>query len=94
MAHRRATYRIRLKPAAERSFRRLSRDAQVRVARRIDALATDPFPQDAVKLAGKGSFHRVRAGDYRIVYTVARGELIVLVVAIGHRKEVYRRPRR
>ena len=94
MAQRRAAYRVRLKPAAERSFRKLPRDAQGRVARRIDALATDPFPQDAVKLAGEGAFHRVRTGDYRIVYTVERGELIVLVVAIGHRREVYRRRKR
>ena len=56
----------------------------------IDALAADPRPHGAEKLAGRDDF-RIRVGDYRIVYAVDDTERLVLVARIAHRREVYRR---
>ena len=61
-----------------------------RIARRIAALADDPRPRGCEKLAAQGERYRVRQGRYRIVYSVDDGTLLVDVVKVGHRKEVYR----
>ncbi len=60
-----------------------------RLGARIDALADDPRPPSATKLVGS-EYWRVRVGDYRVVYDIHDDELIVLVVRIAHRREVYR----
>ena len=57
----------------------------------IDALANDARPAGCLKLAGSPDLYRVRVGDYRIVYQVKDTELVVLVLSIGHRREIYRR---
>ena len=61
-----------------------------RIVRRIAALADDPRPVGAEKLSGDDKY-RVRQGDYRILYEIVDAELIVTVVRIGNRREVYRR---
>ncbi|HSB05115.1 MAG TPA: type II toxin-antitoxin system RelE/ParE family toxin [Thermodesulfobacteriota bacterium] len=54
-------------------------------------LLLHPFPPDLKRLQSKERFYRIRVGDYRIIYQVDKRILLVLVVSIGHRKEVYRR---
>lgn len=83
-------YRIHFTPAARREFRKLPRDAQSRIAPVIDGLAIAPRPQGAIKLEGEADAYRLRVGDYRIIYQIADAVLTVLVVRIGHRREVYR----
>jgi mRNA interferase RelE/StbE len=56
----------------------------------IELLSTDPRPPAATQLVGGGGEWRVRTGDYRIVYEIDDGVLLVLVVAVGHRRDVYR----
>lgn len=84
-------YEVRLKPSAERALRKLPRESQRRVASRLDGLDGDPRPAGCEKLAGDDRLYRVRVGDYRIVYQISNDVLVVLVVAIGHRSDVYRR---
>jgi mRNA interferase RelE/StbE len=84
-------YRVELTPAAQRSLRRLDRQAQRRVQAAIDLLADEPRPRKAKALQGRRGYLRVRTGDYRIVYTVRDEVLLVLVIALGHRREVYDR---
>ena len=67
---------------------------QVRLRRRIDSLAENPRPQGIKKLAGEEDLYRLRVGDYRIIYQIQEKRLIVLVVGVGHRTEVYRGLRR
>ena len=86
-----ASYRIELARRAERQLRAFPREVQARIGRSIDALSRQPIPPTAKKLSGHHDLYRVRAGDYRIVYTVQHEALIVLVVAIGHRREIYDR---
>jgi mRNA interferase RelE/StbE len=89
-----ARYRVELTPAAARQFRKLSPEVRRRLKVKIDALAVEPRPAGVEKLAGEDGFYRVRAGDYRIVYSVDDGVLLVLLVTIGHRADVYKALRR
>ena len=84
-------YRIQFQRDAERELTSLPARDRVRVAARIEALADDPRPHGAKKLSGVDDLYRIRVGDYRVVYQVQRRVLLVLVVRIGHRREVYRR---
>ena len=86
-------YRIEITAAAYRVLKKLSVDVAQRIARAIDALARDPRPPGVKKLEGDEELYRVRVGDYRIVYQIQKRLLVVLVVTIGCRREVYRRRR-
>jgi mRNA interferase RelE/StbE len=83
-------YAIQFKPAALRQLEKLPRPVQKRIGAKIEALRDDPFPAGSKKLSGLPDTWRVRVGDYRIVYQVQRGILLILVLAVGHRREVYR----
>lgn len=84
-------YEVVLKPSAAKVLRKLPKPIQKRIGKRIDELAGNPRPPDAKALAGAEGFLRVRAGEYRIVYTVKDRELIVLVIRVGHRREIFRK---
>lgn len=84
-------YRVELTRAAERDLRGLSRDVLRRVDRKIQALANDPRPHGAKKLEGSANTYRVRVGDYRILYEIEDAAILVLVVRVGHRREIYAR---
>lgn len=83
-------YKIIIKPSAKRELKKLARPVQLKISRVIDALAADPRPLKAQKLQGLKDLYRIRAGDYRIIYQVQARRLLVLVVRIGHRRDVYR----
>jgi len=87
-------YRIEFASKAERDFKALEKPIQSRLARRIDLLAENPFPKGIRKLTGEEDIYRLRVGDYRIIYQVQGKRLLVLVVGIGHRGDVYRGLRR
>ena len=84
-------YTITFARAAERQFRSLPANVQVRLRPRIDALSNDPRPPGAERLSGAEDLYRIRIGDYRVIYTIDEEALIVLVVRLGHRRDVYRR---
>ena len=83
-------YLVELRPAAARTLRDLHPAARRRVAARIDALSQVPRPAGVKLLAGAERFCRVRVGDYRIIYQIFDKTPRILVVRIGHRREVYR----
>jgi mRNA interferase RelE/StbE len=83
-------YRIEFAPAADRQFRKLPRDIQARLKVRIDALMGNPRPRGVEKLQGEDDHYRIRIGDYRVIYQVLDKVLLILVVKIGHRREIYR----
>ncbi len=83
-------YRIELRPAAVRALRKLDPPVRRRLQGAIAALAQNPRPPAARALKGRPGL-RVRVGDYRIIYTVADDVLLVVVIALGHRREVYDR---
>jgi len=61
-----------------------------RIKRKIDALAEN-LPEPAItKMKGNNNFHKIRVGDYRIIYEINNDTLVILVVKIGHRKDIYK----
>jgi len=84
------TYRIELRPAAARALRKLDPVVRPRIQGAIGLLADDPRPPASRPLRGRPGY-RVRVGDYRIIYTVADDVLLIAVVTLGHRREVYDR---
>ena len=85
-----ASYKIEFSRSAERDLRRLDRKVLHRVLAAIDGLADNPRPPGVKKLAGSEHTYRVRVGDYRVIYGLEDRALVVLVVRIRHRGEVYR----
>ncbi|MCC7409243.1 MAG: type II toxin-antitoxin system RelE/ParE family toxin [Phycisphaeraceae bacterium] len=83
-------YQVHVLPSAGKVIERLPRDVRNRVAGVIDGLAENPRPAGCKKLAGQDDLWRARAGDWRIIYSIEDRKLIVLVVKVGHRKDVYR----
>lgn len=81
-------YSIQYSPHADRDFERLPSQVKGRVQAKIESLADNPRPHGCTKLKG-AEMYRVRVGDYRIIYEVKDNILLVLVVKIGHRREVY-----
>jgi len=85
-------YRIGFTPRAEKEFNDLPRHVQKRVVRWFDLLAENPRREGTKKLEGTTELRRVHASkDYVIIYTIQEKEILVLVVRVGHRREVYRR---
>lgn len=85
------TYRVTLTPLAARQLRQLDPPVRRRIQAAIELLADNPRPPTATRLVGGSDEWRVRTGDYRIVYELLDNILLVLVLAVGHRREVYRR---
>jgi mRNA interferase RelE/StbE len=83
-------YRIELRPAAARALRKLDPPIGRRVQGAIALLAQDPRPPASRALKGRPAL-RVRVGDYRVVYTVRDDLLLVVVITLGHRRDVYER---
>ncbi len=83
-------YRVVIPNSVWKTLASIEGPVMSRILARIDALAANPRPRGTVKLAGPGGAFRVRVGSWRIVYDVFDAELVVLVVKIGHRREIYR----
>ena len=85
-----ASYRIEVSATAERQIRKLPRADQVRVVRSIRALGADPRPAGCRRLSGHDDVFRVRIGRYRVLYSIEDRRLIIIVLKVGDRKDVYR----
>jgi mRNA interferase RelE/StbE len=84
------TYRVELRPAAVKALRSIPKPHTNRLRGAIALLAINPRPPGAKKLRTRDAY-RVRVGDYRIIYTVEDNVLLIVVVALGHRQEIYGR---
>ncbi|MDT4328331.1 type II toxin-antitoxin system RelE family toxin [Methylomonas sp. MS20] len=84
------TYSVVFKPSAEKAFSKLPKDVQRRLYAAALELSENPRPPGFKKLHGVDDLYRVRIGDYRLVYTVEDRHLKILVVAVGHRRDIYR----
>ena len=82
-------YRIEIKRSATKELRRIAAKDQRRIIDRIRSLSADPRPADTKKLSGEEKY-RIRQGDYRILYQIYDETITVVVVRIGHRRDVYR----
>jgi mRNA interferase RelE/StbE len=88
------TYEVRLLGAAERDLKALAKELnksrRAALVEALGAMRADPFAGDVTQLVGSGGLYRRRVGDYRIVFAVRESVLLVIVVLVGDRKELYR----
>ena len=84
-----ANYKILIKPSAVKEINKVPKKELLKITDRINALATNPRPTGCEKLTAKNAY-RIRQGNYRIIYIVEDDKLIIIVIKVGHRREVYR----
>jgi mRNA interferase RelE/StbE len=82
-------YTVLLKPSARKALLKLPRQLRTRVIAAAEALGDMPRSPGVVKMAGDENLWRIRVGDYHIIYEIHDGRLVVLVVRVGHRRDVY-----
>jgi mRNA interferase RelE/StbE len=86
-----AGYRAFIKPSAAKEIEAVGQKKnRQRIVAAIRSLVRDPRPTGCEKLSGEADRYRIRVGRYRIIYSIGDAELVVAVVRVGHRKEVYR----
>jgi mRNA interferase RelE/StbE len=85
-----ASFEVVWKRSAEKELRQMPRALIRRIVDAVIALKDDPFPPGVRKLQGAERTYRIRVGDYRVVYTVDGGRLVIEVIRVRHRREVYR----
>jgi mRNA interferase RelE/StbE len=83
-------YEVKFTSGARKMFRKLSQQLQDRIQTKIDDLAIEPRPNGVKKLKGEENSYRIRVGDYRVIYDIFDDVLLVSVVEVGHRSEVYK----
>jgi len=83
-------YSVEFRPGAVKSLKRITKQDLVKIKNKIDGISRDLPNPNTTKLKGNNPFHRVRSGSYRIIYQVDNNQLIILVVKIGHRKDIYK----
>lgn len=84
-----AAYELLIRPSVKKDVKKIPADDLKKILDRIEALREDPRPPGSVKLSGM-EYYRIRQGDYRIVYEIQDGRLIVIVIKVGHRRDLYR----
>jgi mRNA interferase RelE/StbE len=82
-------YTVIVKKSAQKELDSLPKKLQLRIRGVIDLLAINPFPPNSKKLQGRDGY-RIKTGDYRILYNVDGDQLLVLVLRVGHRRDIYR----
>jgi len=85
------TYRVELAPSAARQLKKFTPDVRRRIQGVLELLAEDPRPPAAKQLVGGAGEWRVRTGDYRVIYEIHDRQVVVLVLRMGHRREIYDR---
>ena len=85
-----ASYRIEVSATAERQIRRLERADQIRVLRAIRALGSVPRPRGCRKLRGWEDVFRIRVGGFRVLYSVEAARVLVIILKVGRRRDIYR----
>jgi mRNA interferase RelE/StbE len=85
-----ASYRIEWKRSASKELQSLPHEAIHRILNVVERLTDNPLPHGAIKLTGSEQTYRIRVGDYRIVYSFYEAILVVEIVRVAHRRDVYR----
>ena len=84
-----ASYRVEITASAEKALARLPKTDRLRVARAILALAAAPRPRGCRRLTGQEDVYRIRVGVYRVIHSIEDRRIVVVVLKIGHRKDIY-----
>lgn len=82
-------YRIVIKKSAAKEIEKIQKQDRIRIIEKIRSLSSDPHPSGSKKLSGKEKY-RIRQGNYRILYQVIDDALVINVVKVGHRRDIYK----
>ena len=85
-----ASYEIEITLTAEKQLKKLQRAEQGRVVAAVLRLADEPRPRGSRKLTGYDDVFRIRVGTYRVLYSVSGRRLVIIILKVGHRRDVYR----
>jgi mRNA interferase RelE/StbE len=83
-------FKIEISKSAKKALRQITKDERSKISQRIDSLTRNPRPIGYEKLKGEEDLYRIRSGDYRIIYNIKDKILCILILKIGHRKDVYK----
>ncbi|MEH2213409.1 type II toxin-antitoxin system RelE family toxin [Nostoc sp.] len=84
------SYKVEILRSALKQLKKIPSELQERIQIKIDDLATEPRPNGVKKLKGKENAYRIRIGEYRVIYDIFDDLLVVNVVEVGHRKNIYK----
>ena len=85
-----ASYQIEWRNSTKKDLRKIGSIDRLRIIAAVESLAANPFPQGCTKLSGSEQSYRIRVGSFRILYDILSGRLIIEVIKVGHRRDVYR----
>jgi mRNA interferase RelE/StbE len=85
------SYKIEWKRSATKELKKLPRDTIIRILKAVEQLSENPYPVGTRKLVSSERTYRIRVGDYRIIYNIAASALVVEIIRIGHRRDVYKK---
>lgn len=83
-------YRVEINPSTEKALRKIEAKFAIKIRERIRSLEENPRHKGTIKLSGEENVYRTRVGDYRILYEIHDSKILILVINIGHRREVYK----
>jgi mRNA interferase RelE/StbE len=84
------TYSIEFRPVVLKSLKRFPQKDLVRIKKKVEELGQNLPDPNTTKMKGNNSFHKIRTGDYRIVYEIHDDRVVILIVKVGHRKDIYK----
>lgn len=84
------SYRIEWKQSAKKELKKLNKQIILRILQAVENLSDNPYSSSSKKLIGSDSIYRIRVGDYRIIYNIKSSVLIIEIIKVGHRREIYR----
>lgn len=83
-------YSVEIHPDAVEQLKEIPKDKRKKILKKIKKLSRDPFPHNSKNLKENPKFYRIRFSEWRIIYTVKKEKLLILVVRVGNRKEIYK----
>jgi mRNA interferase RelE/StbE len=84
-------YSIEFRPTVLKNLKQFPKKDLVRIKKRIEELSRNLLSPNMTKMKGNNPFHRIRSGDYRIIYEIHDDRVVILIIKVGHRKDVYKR---
>lgn len=85
------TYTIEFRPSVWKDIKRFPKRDLVKIKKRIEELSVNLPDFSSTKMRGNNTFHKIRSGDYRILYEIHDDKLLILIIKIGHRKDIYKK---
>jgi len=83
-------YSVGFRPAVLKSLKRFPKKDLIRIKKKIEELGRNLPEPNTTKMKGNNSFHKIRTGDYRIIYEIHNDRVIIMIVKVGHRKDIYK----